>query len=117
MTAAEPRRGPRSTEIPEEPRLLFVTYDGVLGGPGRSQVLPYLHAYREAGWSVHLLSFEKPELLSDDAVRRPVVDELVVAGVRWTVLPWRREMVGDLVRGLKFSEPGDRIPRYLLSQP
>jgi len=101
VTAPAGRRGPRSTEIPEEPRLLFVTYDGVLAGPGRSQVLPYLHAYREAGWSVHLLSFEKPELLSDDAVRRPVVDELVVAGVRWTVLPWRREMVGDLVRGLK----------------
>jgi glycosyltransferase involved in cell wall biosynthesis len=84
-----------------DPGLLFVTYDGVLGGPGRSQVLPYLRAYREDGWSVHLLSYEKPDLLADDARRRGVEEELSRAGVRWTVLPWRREMVGDLLRGLR----------------
>ena len=83
------------------PGLLFVSYDGVLGGPGRSQVLPYLRAYRDDGWSVHLLSYEKPDLRADDATRRPVEEELAAASVRWTVLPWKRDMVGDLFRGLR----------------
>ncbi len=86
----------------ESPRsLLFVSYDGVLGGPGRSQVLPYLRGYREEGWSVHLLSFEKPRLLAEDANRRAVEGELAAAGVRWTVLPYRRSMLRDYLAGTR----------------
>ncbi len=80
--------------------LLFVSYDGVLGGPGRSQVLPYLRGYRAAGWSVHLLSYEKPHLLAEEGTRAGVEGELASAGVRWTVLPWRRSMARDLLSGL-----------------
>jgi glycosyltransferase involved in cell wall biosynthesis len=83
------------------PGLLFVSYDGVLGGPGRSQTIPYLRAYREDGWSVHLLSYEKTELLADDALRGGVEAELSAHSIRWTPLPWRREMTSDLFRGLR----------------
>ncbi len=82
-------------------RLLFVSYDGVLGGPGRSQVLPYLRGYRESGWSVHLISFEKPHLLAEEATRNGVEIELEAAQVRWTVLPYRRSMLRDFVAGLR----------------
>jgi glycosyltransferase involved in cell wall biosynthesis len=81
--------------------LLFVSYDGVLGGPGRSQTLPYLRGYREAGWSVRLLSYEKPERLAEESTLRAVEAELSAAGVRWTRLPWRRSMVRDLAAGLR----------------
>lgn len=85
-----------------EPRgVLFVSYDGVLGGPGRSQTLPYLGGYREAGWRVHLLSYEKPELLGEEGLRAEVARGLEEAGVRWTVLPWRRSMAADLWAGLR----------------
>jgi glycosyltransferase involved in cell wall biosynthesis len=84
-----------------ERRILFVTYDGVLGGPGRSQVLPYLRGYREDRWDVHLLSFEKPDLLAEEATRRGVETEVAAMGVRWTILPWRRAMLGDLASGLR----------------
>jgi len=85
----------------DSPRgVLFVSYDGVLGGPGRSQVLPYLRGYRAAGWSAHLLSYEKPHLLAEEGTRAAVEGELAAAGVRWTVLPYRRSMVRDLLAGL-----------------
>lgn len=79
--------------------LLFFSYDGVLGGPGRSQVLPYLRGYAEDGWSVHLLSFEKPHLLAEEANRKAVEAELQGRGVRWTVLPWRGRMFRDYGAG------------------
>jgi len=79
--------------------LLFFSYDGVLGGPGRSQVLPYLRGYREDGWSVHLLSYEKPHLLAEEGARKAVEQELAGRGVRWTVLPWRGRMLRDYLAG------------------
>jgi glycosyltransferase involved in cell wall biosynthesis len=79
--------------------LLFFSYDGVLGGPGRSQVLPYLRAYREDGWSVHLLSYEKPQLLAEEGNRKAVEEELRGWGVRWTVIPRRGRMLRDYFAG------------------
>jgi glycosyltransferase involved in cell wall biosynthesis len=81
--------------------LLFVSYDGVLGGPGRSQVLPYLRGYREDGWSVHLLSFEKPHLLAEEGNRKAVEGELAAAAIRWTVLPYRHSMLRDYLAGTR----------------
>jgi glycosyltransferase involved in cell wall biosynthesis len=63
-------------------------------------VLPYLRGYRAAGWSVHLLSYEKPHLEAEVATLLPVQEELAAAGVRWTRLPYRRSMVRDLSAGL-----------------
>jgi len=82
------------------PGVLFVAYDGVLGGPGRSQVLPYLRGYAAAGWRVRLVSYEKPELLADPARRREVEAELAAARVAWTPLRYTRSMLRDLLAGL-----------------
>jgi len=81
--------------------VLFVSYDGVLGGPGRSQVLPYLLGYAAAGWRPVLLSYEKPDLLGDAPRREAVSGALEGAGIRWSVLPFRRAMARDLVAGLR----------------
>jgi glycosyltransferase involved in cell wall biosynthesis len=77
--------------------VLLVSYDGVLAGPARSQVPPCLRAYGEAGWPARLLSFERPELLAEEGLRREVEGE--IAGAGWTALPWRRSMVRDWVAG------------------
>jgi glycosyltransferase involved in cell wall biosynthesis len=81
--------------------LLFVSYDGVLGGPGRSQTLPYLRGYAGDGWRVRLLSYEKPELLDEHARRAEVEAELRAMGIPWTTLRWKRSALRDLVQGLR----------------
>jgi glycosyltransferase involved in cell wall biosynthesis len=102
--APEPRRG-----------VLFVSYDGVLGGPGRSQVLPYLRVYADAGWETALVSFEKPDLLADAGRLASVEKELRAAGIAWRRLPWRRAMVRDLLAGLRAvrEETRSRRPHVL----
>lgn len=97
---ALPRRG-----------VLFLSYDGVLGGPGRSQVIPYLHAYAAAGWDTALLSFEKPDLLADAPRLASVREELRGAGIAWRVLPWRRSMVRDFLAGLRAVREETRARR------
>ncbi|MCK6480797.1 MAG: glycosyltransferase [Planctomycetes bacterium] len=82
-------------------RILFVSYDGVLGGPGRSQTIPYLRGYREEGWAVRLLSYEKPEHLGEGGPEEEVAAELRAEGVPWTILPWRRSMLLDFAAGLR----------------
>ncbi len=85
----------------EAPGILFVSYDGILGGPGRSQTVPYLRGYRAGGWRVRLLSFEKPELLAREGAEEEAAGELRAAGIPWTLLPWRRNMFLDLAAGLR----------------
>lgn len=91
---------PDAAAGPRPPGVLFVCYDGILGGPGRSQVLPYLRGYSGAGWRVRLLSFEKPTLLADAPRRAAVEEEARAAGAAWTVLPYRGSAIRDLASGL-----------------
>lgn len=80
-------------------RVVFATYDGVLAGPGRSQVVPYVRGLAGRGHAMTLLSFERPELLAD-AGRVAAVRE-GLGGTPWTALPWRRSAPGDLAAGLR----------------
>ncbi len=79
-------------------RVVFATYDGILAGPGRSQVVPYVRGLAARRHAMALLSYERPELLADaartDAVRA------ALGGVPWTALPWRRSAPGDLAAGI-----------------
>lgn len=80
-------------------RVVFATYDGVLAGPGRSQVVPYVRRLADRGHAMALLSYERADLLDDreatDAVREALGD------VPWTPLRWRRSAPGDLANGLR----------------
>lgn len=78
-------------------RALFVSYDGVLRGPGRTQTLPYVRGLAGRGHALALLTYEDPELLADrertDAARAELGD------VPWTSIPRRGRQVGDFRRG------------------
>ena len=41
--------------------ILYLSYDGMTDPLGQSQVLPYIIGLTKAGYSFHLVSFEKPD--------------------------------------------------------
>ena len=41
--------------------VLYLSYDGMTDPLGQSQVLPYLKGISKAGYTVHLVSYEKKE--------------------------------------------------------
>jgi glycosyltransferase involved in cell wall biosynthesis len=70
-------------------RVLWIAYDGILVGPGRSQVVPYVEALADRGVRPSLLTWEKPEArhLEDPAVLRR---RLRRRGIPWRALPYHR---------------------------
>lgn len=48
--------------------VLFISYDGMTDPLGQSQVLPYLFGLRKKGYTVSLISFEKPDRFATDGV-------------------------------------------------
>lgn len=80
-------------------RVVFCSYDGALGGPGRSQTLPYVRELAAAGLDLRLLSFERSEWLED--ADRVVSAERDLGSVPWRRVPWRRRPVLDLLAGVR----------------
>lgn len=80
-------------------RVVFCSYDGALGGPGRSQTLPYVRELARSGHELALLSFERDEWLDDPA--RVAAAEAELGAVPWTRLRWRRRPVLDLLQGVR----------------
>jgi glycosyltransferase involved in cell wall biosynthesis len=70
--------------------VLYVSYDGLLEPLGASQVVPYVHALRAKGYTIELLSFEKPADLADtrrlDALERALRGE----GISWTRMTYHK---------------------------
>jgi glycosyltransferase involved in cell wall biosynthesis len=63
-------------------RVLFISHNGLTEPLGRRQVLPYILGLSARGWRFEVLSFEKAEMASPDAV--DVVQDLTQrAGIRW----------------------------------
>ncbi len=79
-------------------RSLFVSYDGVLAGPGRTQTIPYVTGLAGRGHAMGLLSFEAPELLDDSERVSAAAREL--DGITWSTLPRRGRQMRDLAAGL-----------------
>ena len=44
----------------ESTGVLYISYDGMTDNLGQSQVIPYLQGLSKKGYSIHLLSCEKP---------------------------------------------------------
>lgn len=48
--------------------VLYLSYDGMTDPLGQSQVLPYIIGLTKAGYTFHLISFEKPERYAENRV-------------------------------------------------
>jgi len=70
-------------------RVLYLSHTGLTEPLGRSQILPYVLALARHGWEITLLSFEKPETATPEAVTRTEAD-LASAGLLWVRFPYRR---------------------------
>jgi glycosyltransferase involved in cell wall biosynthesis len=71
-------------------RVVYVTYDGALDPLGSSQVLPYLLGLAARGFEIALVSFEKRERWTNDALRTALQRRLQEAGVLWRPLRYHR---------------------------
>ena len=78
---------------PHRPRVLFISYDGMLEPLGQSQALPYLRGLASRGASIIVMSFEKRA----DWERRERVQslqaDLSARGIRWVPLRYHKRPV------------------------
>ena len=66
--------------------VLYLSYDGLTDGLGRSQVLPYIIGLVELGHTFTIVSFEKEQAFQrDEKSIKAIVDE---AGIRWIPLKY-----------------------------
>ena len=70
--------------------VLYVTYDGLLEPLGASQVLPYLRGLAGRGFSMEVLSFEKPGDLAATERVRDLDASMARWGVRWSVKTYHK---------------------------
>ena len=86
-----------------KPRVLYISYDGMLEPLGQSQVIAYLE--RLAGdHTIHLLSFEKPADRAKADKVAAVLARLELAGIAWHPLTYHKTptfpaTVFDIVQG------------------
>ena len=67
-----------------QPKILYITYDGLTDPLGQSQILPYLKGLSSAGYQFTILSFEK----KDRFEREKKIIEVITneAGIEWVPL-------------------------------
>ena len=66
--------------------VLYLSYDGLTDGLGRSQVLPYIFGLRQKGHTFTIVSFEKEDLFQKEkSTIQKLVDE---AGIKWVPLKY-----------------------------
>lgn len=70
--------------------VLYLSYSGALDPLGASQVLPYVLGLAEGGFSIELVSFEKPDRLAAEGDVDEVRQRLGDGGVGWTPLPYHK---------------------------
>ncbi len=69
------------------PCILFLSYDGMTDPLGQSQVIPYLAGLVARNFTVHLISFEKPEAASHQNQLAFLLKE---AGISWHPLAYTK---------------------------
>lgn len=70
-------------------RILYISYDGMAEPLGQSQVIAYLERLAD-GNMIHILSFEKPADLADDAKMAIPRARLDAAGIGWTPMRYHK---------------------------
>lgn len=66
--------------------VLYISYDGLTDGLGRSQVLPYIFGLRQKGHTFTIISFEKKQRF--DAEKETISALLKIHGITWAPLPY-----------------------------
>lgn len=88
-------RGRRKTQSLDSELVTYLTFDSVVSGVGRSQILPYVEKLAALGIKLKLVTFEKTE---SELVR----DRLRNAGVYWTPQSFGRPgALGGLLRTIR----------------
>ena len=80
-------------------RVVFVSYDGVLAGPGRTQTVPYVRGLADRGHAMALVTYEDPQRLED--AERIAAVRAALGDLPWTVVPRRGRSLADLGAGLR----------------
>jgi glycosyltransferase involved in cell wall biosynthesis len=71
-------------DVRVNPRILYITYDGLTDPLGQSQILPYLKGLAAAGYRFTILSFEKRDRFKRE---RETVEKLTSdSGIEWVPL-------------------------------
>ncbi len=74
--------------MPDKPKVLYISYDGMTDPLGQSQVLPYLTGISAAGYEIHLISFEKEELFQrNEGLIRNICH---ANGIRWIPVKYHK---------------------------
>jgi glycosyltransferase involved in cell wall biosynthesis len=73
---------------PNNNRILYITFDGVMQPLGRSQVLSYLFGLSERGRNFTLISLEREDDLRNESQVRSIENELSRRGIRWLRYPF-----------------------------
>tara|TARA_Y100000991_G_scaffold59417_2_gene43655 strand:- start:14074 stop:15318 length:1245 start_codon:yes stop_codon:yes gene_type:complete len=68
--------------------VLYLSYDGMTDPLGQSQVLPYIIGLTKAGYSFHLVSFEKPDRYSEN--RHTIEDICKENNIDWHPLMYTK---------------------------
>ncbi|HEY3402709.1 MAG TPA: glycosyltransferase [Ohtaekwangia sp.] len=72
----------------EPVRVLYLSYDGLTDPLGQSQILPYLCGLASQGYSITILSFEKPERF--ERGRENIYKQCAAAGITWKPLRYHK---------------------------
>ena len=72
------------------PRVLYVSYDGMLEALGQSQVLPYLRGLTARGASITLISFEKVPAAQSTPEGAELMRDLSAQGIEWIALQYHK---------------------------
>jgi glycosyltransferase involved in cell wall biosynthesis len=73
------------------PRILYISYDGMLEPLGQSQVLQYLKRLA-SGHCITLVSYEKPADWADTLRREALITEVRSAGISWVPLKYHKKL-------------------------
>lgn len=66
--------------------VLYISYDGMTDNLGQSQVIPYLEKLSAQGYSIHIISSEKPQMFEK---RKTVIQKLLdKSGIVWHPIPY-----------------------------
>lgn len=74
----------------DDPRILFLSYDGVLEPLGQSQILPYVRGLASIGAAMTLVSFEKRSDIKAFGRIQTLRTQLSAKGIRWVHLTYHK---------------------------
>ncbi|MBN8501064.1 MAG: glycosyltransferase [Sphingomonadales bacterium] len=90
-----------------KPRVLYISYDGMLEPLGQSQVITYLERLASE-YAIHLVSFEKPADRAQSGKVAAVLMRLSAAGISWHPLTYHKAptlpaTLFDIAQGIALS--------------